>query len=40
MLNIETDNLFNGNYKKIVLRKKAYVKGEYSFSPYIKNKSN
>lgn len=35
-LNIETDNLFDGKYKKIVLRKKPYVKGEYSFSPCVK----
>ncbi len=33
ILTIEQDNVFGGKYKKIVLRKKLYVKGEYSFSP-------
>ena len=35
-LTIKQDNVFYGKYKKIVLRKKPYVKGEYSFSPYLK----
>lgn len=33
ILTIEQDNVFDGKYKKIILRKKLYVKGEYSFSP-------